>query len=188
MAMLDDAFGVTSSKNKIMLYFNALEDFEIEQVVNAVGLAIKTLKFYPKIAEIRELIEGQIEDRAAIAWYTVIEATKVYGQYNSIRFDDLLIHWIVERMGGWPHFCGLVAEELPFRQKDFIQLYRLGDRNREFLVMPQSVKGLAKNYFDPKINNYRSSQPTLIDFKSLVFKMKDKMKPKELPVLGKSEK
>lgn len=58
MGMLGENFDKELSPLKVELYFDCLNDFEIEKVKKAVFVAIKTLKFFPKVAELRELIQG----------------------------------------------------------------------------------------------------------------------------------
>jgi hypothetical protein len=58
MAGMSEVFGVENTKTKVDIYFEQLREFSIDEVKRAVGLSLKTLKFFPKIAELRELIQG----------------------------------------------------------------------------------------------------------------------------------
>jgi len=126
MAMLDETFGKESSNLKVKVYFDCLEDFDIETVQKSFFLSIKTLKFYPKVAELREIIEGDKDSQALWAWLTVMEALRTVDNYESIRFaDDPNIHFVIENMDGWEGFGRWFLKEEPFIQKEFERLYKL---------------------------------------------------------------
>jgi hypothetical protein len=80
-------------------------------------------KFFPKPAEFLELLEASRGVQATAAWLDVVAALKRYGNYQSVRFADPVIHSVIEAMGGWVSL-GLMAErERTWRQKEFERLY-----------------------------------------------------------------
>jgi len=123
MAMMDEAFGQESSKQKATLYFESLKEFEIGEVESAVYRGIATLKFYPKVAELREFIEGDPNSRALIAWRTAVDNRD---WTHSYEFDDPAIHYCIhEIFGDWVSFCEKTNQELRWEEKRFLDLYRL---------------------------------------------------------------
>jgi hypothetical protein len=106
--------------------FAILQGYPLESVKAAVQQHLRESPFMPKPADIVKYIEGTVEDRANIMWGHVVKAIRKYGHYESIRFDDPAIHYAIDRMGGWQKLCGILEEELPFREKDFIAHYRRG--------------------------------------------------------------
>lgn len=138
MAMLGENFNTEISKLKHDLYFNALEDFTIGEFEQAVYLAIKSLKFFPKVAELRELIEGDPKSQALLAWITAVDNRNWYA---TVEFEDKLIHYcLIEIFGGWMEFCEKTLEELKWQAKRFLQLYELG------LKRPDIVHGVSQKF------------------------------------------
>ncbi len=56
MAKIGEVFSIRPSAVMISIYFNHLSEFSIQQVEEAFDRAIDKLKWFPKIAEIRDLI------------------------------------------------------------------------------------------------------------------------------------
>lgn len=56
LAMLAEAFKEEISKERAKIYFEFLREFEIEKIQKSIRMAIETLKFFPKIAELRDFI------------------------------------------------------------------------------------------------------------------------------------
>lgn len=123
MEMLAEGFDKENSKLKIDLYFESLKDFAIGEIEGAIYQSIKSLKWFPKIAEIRELIEGDPESRALIAWRFAVDNIN---PYLTFEFDDPIIHYCIQEIfGGWIGFCEKTLEELKWEEKRFMSLYRL---------------------------------------------------------------
>lgn len=165
---LAEVFAEPMSDPRMQAYFAALEDLTIEQVERAVNHLMRSAKFFPKPAEIRELIEGSIDDRAAAAWSRLVQAIEKGGPYASLHVDDLaLADAILRTFGGWIEACNrLPVPGDPMYanlQKQFAAYYRAASRhgvdapryfaglheagnrqnagvwNREFPVLMQSV-------------------------------------------------
>jgi hypothetical protein len=58
------------------------------------------------------------------AWSKVESAIRHIGSYNSIAFDDPLIHWVILDMGGWVKLCACSAKEMPFCANEFMKRYQ----------------------------------------------------------------
>ena len=85
--------------------------------------------YMPKPSDIREILEGSEDDRAALAWAEVLRAMGRWGYYDSVKFPDPAIHFAISQMGGWMHLCATLKDEtIPFRGKDFAQYYAMGKR------------------------------------------------------------
>lgn len=106
------------------IYFESLKDFDIDEVKNAAGICVKTSKFFPKPAEIIALIkpvEG-LDDKANKAWNLLLKAISRYGYYDSVQFEDVVIHSCIRAMGGWMQ----VSDRQPdtWMHKDFVDFYK----------------------------------------------------------------
>jgi hypothetical protein len=109
------------------IYFRALSGAPIEAVESAITTIISTRKYstLPKPAEILELIGGNKDDLAAIAWITVQDAIKTIGGYQSVAFEDATIHAVIDSMGGWVALCETSSDEIVWKQKEFERLYKV---------------------------------------------------------------
>ena len=107
---------------------------DFEDLKTALFLALaehcRASRFFPMLADIVTRIEGNIEDRAALAWSLVRKAVRKYGSGRSIRFsNDPVIHYAIEKMGGWWHLDRVLDNENePWKFKEFARFYRLGEK------------------------------------------------------------
>ena len=122
-----EVYGRTMSEPAQRLYLAALDGFSAQQVVQALMRHIEDPEhgqFMPKPADIVRQVRGDPELEGKQAWAKLVQAVRRWGSYVSVAFDDPLIHVIVEQMGGWPKIGEFTEDELPFREKDFVALYR----------------------------------------------------------------
>jgi len=123
----------------IDIYFKALEQFEMDEVIKAITKAAVSCKFFPKPVELIEFVQGKIEDKAEIECNKAFEALKRIGPYQSVCFDDFITQAVIKQgFGGWVKFCGeSMVETEHFERKDFIKLYesysRSGIKNGGYL-------------------------------------------------------
>lgn len=146
---------------KVELYFQALKEFRIEEVKEASVIMMKTRVYpsFPKPAEIIHEINGTEEDWATNAWLTVIGAIRRHGSYESVSFDDKVIHSVIEAMGGWPQLCQTRDDDMKWRQKDFEGLYRVISRRDGqhpghlpgLIEMDNRAKGYADHIPEPAL-------------------------------------
>ncbi|MBM7074576.1 hypothetical protein JQC92_21590 [Shewanella sp. 202IG2-18] len=111
----------------LALAFEALSHYDIQQIRNGLTGHIQSPEmgqFCPKPADVIKQIEGTGDDRAFTAWAKVLYGIHHVGAWSSIKFDDVLIHHVIEKIGGWVSLCKLKESELAFKQKDFISHYQ----------------------------------------------------------------
>ncbi len=111
-----------------MLYFDALKDFSIQDVLRALNEAVSGRLFFPVPAVIREILQGSAEDRAEIAWQTWKEAARKHGSYVSlVLYDAALADTIIAVFGGWPQACAVdLSDEMwAAKRKEFARVYRI---------------------------------------------------------------
>ena len=127
MAVLAEVYddGRPPNKIKTEIYFQALKQYDISTLQQAIEHIIKTRVFpsFPKPGEIVQEIESAKGDLALLAWTQVVTAIKRIGPWKSVRFGDPTIHAVVEFMGGWPAAGDWRDDELKWKQKEFERLY-----------------------------------------------------------------
>lgn len=127
-------YGKSMSPFEIGVWEDALKNYEEAQIARALESHIKNPdngQFMPKVADIVRLIDGDSQDRAHIAWQKAFEGISSVGQYEDVCFDDGHIHSVIEEMGGWEKFCLMTTDEISFRQRDFINLYKTNSRHNK---------------------------------------------------------
>ena len=147
-----------------MLYWQGLHDVDFSAVRDALFRHIRNTDkdgdYMPKVSNIRKMIEGSTEDSSLVAWAKVDKALRCIGTYQSVVFDDPIIHRVVYDMGGWVAFGAKTEDEWPFVGKEFQTRYR-GFKSRGITPEYQShLIGLAEA--NNSKEGYRIDPPALI--------------------------
>jgi hypothetical protein len=123
---LGELYKVAVSEYLVEMYWNMLEDYEFKDIKRALyehGKNPDQGKFMPKPADIVKLLEGGSKDKAMQAWSKVHQAIQRIGRYQSVVFDDPIIHAVISDMDGWIKLCDVTDKELPFKAREFEQRY-----------------------------------------------------------------
>jgi hypothetical protein len=155
LAELSELYGKCISSGLTEIYWKALEMFEWIDVKAAFEAHARNPdcgQFFPKPADVVRFIEGNGETRALKAWSIVEEAMRRVGIYQSVIFDDCLIHAVIEEMGGWVKLCAMTIEDLPFRAREFQKRY-MAFVIKKPLRYPSTLYGL------PALENTKNGYP-----------------------------
>ena len=79
MQGLGEAFNEPVSEQRAAIYFAALEDLDIDALKAAVIAHVRIGKFFPRPAELREHVFGNVEDRAELAWSHLLAEVRRVG-------------------------------------------------------------------------------------------------------------
>lgn len=96
---------------------------------------------FPSPADWIKAIEGDGESKSLAAWIEVITAIRQVGHYESVRFNDSLIHDVIQDMGGWILLCQQSERELVFLQKEFERRYRINSEQKKLSKAPMYLTG-----------------------------------------------
>lgn len=108
------------------LYWNTWKQFkwvEVEKAVMKYMSDPDERKLMPSPGDIIRWIVGSSETRALQAWAKVTDAISRVGSYESVIFDDLIIHSVISALGGWVKLCLSKTDDLPFIAQDFKKHY-----------------------------------------------------------------
>lgn len=105
------------------IYWEALKDVSLPDFLSAANRLVLTAKFFPKPVEFRSQSVPDISAQAAIAYGKLEDAFYKHGVYKSVRFDDPVIHAVVDNLGGWITYCDTSDEDLTWYRKDFEKQY-----------------------------------------------------------------
>lgn len=149
VTMLAESFGYKSNESTYAAFLHGLSDVPIEVIQRAAIQAVQTMKWFPKVFEIRELcgvaqLQPKTEDRALIAWNAVRKSIASVGGYRSINFDDPIANATVRAMGGWNHFCeAKPGKDLDtWMKKDFIATYQANFSSGVSAEQAKSLPGI----------------------------------------------
>ena len=109
------------------MYWKGLKKYEFEQIEQAFWHHVHVPRrgqWMPKISDFVDYIEGDYETRSLNAWTKVIQAIRQIGAYDTVVFDDELIHAVIRDMGGWVHCCSMTLEQQPFKAHEFQKRYQ----------------------------------------------------------------
>jgi len=159
---LESAFGEKLSEDRVKIYWDILKDHSDLEIKKAVIRSIRELKFFPKISEIIEMIEGNIEDEAEIAWLILKEKMESHDGYVSVSFPkNPAIGSVVEALGGWIRICDTPIEEEKWVKKEFIKMYPIMKRRDNhpkqllgIIELENNQKGYSEEYMIEKYGRY----------------------------------
>jgi len=108
------------------LYWQTLAAYPLNAIEHALKAHLVNPdngQFMPKPADIIRILEGNSSSQALNAWTKVRQAIQLVGSYDSIVFDDPLIHAVISDMEGWIALCQHSEAELNYRARDFEKRY-----------------------------------------------------------------
>ena len=148
LALLAMALGEAISDGRLAIYADELSDLTCDQLAVAFRRARRECRFFPRIAELRELAgaasaERQRNAEALAAWDTVVAYVQKYvgndpeGNYGP-QFGWYRATWnrpatyptlpqrlldVIRRTGGWSAYALMGDTDFPFQQKRFVEAY-----------------------------------------------------------------
>jgi len=147
--------GVYSFYNKELssfaldVWWNSLRAFDLTAVIDSFNRHLMNPdsgQWLPKPADIIKMFGGRTLDRALLAWSKVDRAVRSVGTYESVVFDDPLIHRVIHEMGGWIGLGNKDEKEWPFIAKEFENRYRGYAMRGETPEYQPVLTGIAEAY------------------------------------------
>jgi len=123
-AMLKSAFPrQVIESDTLALYAAFLSDLDRERGEAAVRTAIATLKFFPSVAELRDLAARKAVDLPdeTAAWSEVMRAVGSVGRYGNPAFSHAAIARVVAAIG-WLTICD--SDNVEATRAHFLRLFR----------------------------------------------------------------
>lgn len=133
LATLAVILGEDVSDQRLEAYLAVLSDLDGGAVENAIAKLSKTARFFPKPAEIRELIEDSANERAERAWVLLVEAAHKSGDRSAFFADMVLAQAMLDTFGTWivayESLIRLSPEMMASKRKEFVAAYRRGEKH-----------------------------------------------------------
>jgi hypothetical protein len=124
-----ELYDKTPSEAVMSIYYEAVKHLDKKTWNQAVHAVISTNKYpsLPKPAEILEATGMNADEDAEgmLAIEKIKQAIREHGPYQSVVFDDPVIHMLIDRHDkGWPGLCELTQDEHKWLFKDWTKLYK----------------------------------------------------------------
>jgi len=145
------------------LWWNALKRYDLSAIIEGFNRHVinpEQGKWLPKPADIIKMLGGGTQDSALLAWAKVDRAVREIGIYQSIIFDDPLIHKVLSDMGGWIPLGMKSESEWPFVAKEFENRYRGYKSRNERPEYRSHLIGLAEAHNSKE--GHKIEKPVLV--------------------------
>lgn len=126
MTGLGETYGEPVSAARMEIYFAALSDLPLADVRRSATLLVRTQKFFPRPAELRQGVDGTSEERADLAWVHLLREVRRVGGHDRwdrekkrvvppapAFFDAAAQRAALELYGGWSALCAKLPGEGP---------------------------------------------------------------------------
>jgi hypothetical protein len=148
---LCETFNEPISDVKIESFFDTLRDFEIHHVLHAMKLALRRSKFFPRPADLRELIAGDVDEAATAAWGAVLREIRRVGYVGTPNLDARTLRAVRELFGSWQRMCERLPAEGPELLgwvKQFKQVYGSVEQTDERLLTMGQMNPNVRQFID----------------------------------------
>ncbi|MCZ4321429.1 DUF6475 domain-containing protein [Pseudomonas anguilliseptica] len=145
LAKVMSVYGKQITSGFVDVFFDSLAAYDLESVRRGLNAHVQNPdsgQFPPKPADVVRLIDGTSQDQGMHAWSRVDKAVRRVGPYQSVVFDDPIVHRVLDDMGGWVKLCNTSSEEdYKFQGLEFARRYRacviaggVGDNYPHYLI------------------------------------------------------
>jgi len=120
-------YGKVLTATIVALWWEALKGYDLAAVRAGFGRHMQNPdngQFMPKPADIVRMLGGTTQDEALAAWAKVDRAVRSVGPYETVAFDDPIIHAVIADMGGWVALGAKTEKDWPFVAREFENRYR----------------------------------------------------------------
>lgn len=128
LAKVMSIYGRQITSGFVDVFFDALSGYDLESVRRGLNAHVQNPdsgQFPPKPADVVRLIDGTSQDQGMQAWSRVDKAVRMIGPYQSVVFDDAIVHRVIDEMGGWIKLCNTPSEDdYKFKALEFARRYR----------------------------------------------------------------
>jgi len=131
--ILEASYKEKVSKETSKIYWDVLKDYDDKVIKDVTIKCIKELKYFPKISEIINAIEGNSEDEAELAYLEFKKKLDNEGSYLSVEFIKYpAIGATIEAMGGWIRVSDTLLDDEKWLRINFIRLYNIMKKRGEY--------------------------------------------------------
>jgi len=140
-------YGKEISPATVEIWFRALQAYDLTAVRAGLNRHVQnpdTGQFMPKPADVVRMLAGTTQDGAMAAWAKADRALRGIGPYQSVVFDDPVIHTVIADMGGWVAIGNKTERDWPFVAREFENRYRAYRTAGQLDAYPPVLVGIAQ--------------------------------------------
>ncbi|GFN47388.1 DUF6475 domain-containing protein [Candidatus Regiella insecticola] len=167
--LLAEPFNRSLSMLGFEAYWRSLKLYSLAQVQQAILDYLRnpdnSKKCFATPPDLIALIVGDSHTRALQAWAHVTRKIRSTGRYESVKFDDPIIHQVINDMGGWIYLCRQPEKELPFLRHEFEKRYREG-LNCPTSILPSHLNEKIEHLHGAQRSEQCNAKPVLITCRS----------------------
>lgn len=164
ISALSEMYGKAKPSDVVIaLWWQALKDFELPAIRKGLSMHVMNPdsgQFMPRPADVVKMLGGSTADNALLAWSKVSEAVRRIGSYDSVVFDDPIIHAVIYDMGGWVVVSMKGDDEWDFVRNEFVNRYRGYAIRGETPSYPPVLIGIFETHNSKE--GYKSQPPRLV--------------------------
>ena len=156
--ILEASYKEKLSKGTSKIYWDMLKNYDDKIIKEVTIKCVKELKYFPKISEIIEAIEGNPKDEAELAWIYLKEIIDKEGYYHSVSFPKYpaVGAVILDMADGWCEFIDMIDDdEVKWIKKDFLRIYPIMKKRGDY---PKELAG----QFEIDNNNKGYNEKTML--------------------------
>lgn len=124
---MGELFETPVSPVRAEMFCGAVEDLPFTAVRDAAAAHVRTSTFFPKPADLRRFVEGDVEDQAALAWQYVLREVRRVGYLGTPEWPSEVAQRAAEGLfGSWRALCERLPAEGPELlgcRKQFVALF-----------------------------------------------------------------
>ena len=144
MVVLAVATGHELTEQILRVYWAELEHYEPDDVDAALRHLGRTSKFFPRLAEIIDLLKPDdvsVEDQARAAWDDVMPLLR---NSRAAVSNDPITEAVINQMGGYVRLGMLETDKLVWERKDFEERYVRALETGEAPIHRSGITGTAR--------------------------------------------
>ena len=177
--MIAENYGVTMSDRIMFMWLGLLADYDFRDIQKAAmnlirhtgndQVAYKTMPPFALMQKELDKVCGAITDPeekltllAETAWSGLLTAINRYGSYRMPDDLDETTVYCLRSMGGWQVACNWLEDDLHWRKKEFVELYKTAHGRTDALMLgvdavealgtgkrePSAIGSFAKDFLD----------------------------------------
>jgi hypothetical protein len=133
-----------------LIYLRAFDAYPVADVLSALSRSVDVHRFFPKVPELKELIEASRDDQAELAWAELHSEFRRVGSWRHPTLSPLTEQAVIALCGNWERACALIGRaeagpELQGWQNRFREMYQvLAERERLMLAEAPSRPQLVE--------------------------------------------
>ncbi len=157
LLVLGETFNEPVSDVRIEAYADALADLDAMDVLHAMKECVRECSFFPRPAEIRERVTGKSEDRAELAWASVLEQVRRVGYTGWPSLPEPTMDAITACWGSWVRLCETLPAEGPELlgwRKAFAAAYGATERDSERKRLTGGVPLTSRAQLAPNVRAF----------------------------------